>query len=173
MSSSSILLTISNTYVNGPMAQNVSSPLGTLPTFLTSSLSEAEKAKATTAMHYILGHAHHIATENGYTFQGDIHRIQGSEILVWFKVDFPPTEEFLKMEHYSKMVHLNLRGIIIHSYIMWLMPLSMWLLLYLVKDILNIPALPSPAMYGHINIIYTTLNCLLIRIIIRQTSCIK
>ena len=66
---------ISSAYVNGPIAQNVSSPLGTLPTFLTSSLSEAEKAEATTAMHYILGHVHHIATENGCTFQGDVHRI--------------------------------------------------------------------------------------------------
>ena len=74
------------------MAQSVSSPLGTLPTFLTSSLSEAKKA--TTAMHYVLGHVHHIAMENGCTFQGDVHRIQGSEILVQFKMDFPPTEEF-------------------------------------------------------------------------------
>ena len=99
----------SNTYVNGPLAQNVSSPLGTLPTFLTSSLSEVEKAKATTALHYVLGHVHHISTENGCTFQGDVHRIQGSEILVWFKVDFPPTEEFSETEHYSKTVCLNLR----------------------------------------------------------------
>ena len=95
------------------MAQNVSSQLSTLPTFHTSNLSEVEKAKATTAIHYILGHAHHIATENGCTFQGDVTRIQGSEILVHFKVDFPPTEEFPEMEHYSKTVHLNLRVIII------------------------------------------------------------
>ena len=110
LSFSTILLMISNAYVNGPMAQNVSSPLDTLPTFLKSSLSEAEKAEATTAMHYILGHAHHIAMENGCTFQGDVHRIQGSEILVLFKVDFSPTEEFPETEHYSKMVCLNLRG---------------------------------------------------------------
>ena len=100
----------SNAYMSGPMAQNVSSPLGTLPTFLTSNLSEAEKAKAMTAMHYVLGHVHHIATKNGFTFQGNIHRMQGSEILVLFKVNFPTTEEFLKMEHYYKTVHLNLRG---------------------------------------------------------------
>ena len=91
------------------MAQNVNSQLGTLPTFTTSNLSEVEKAEATTAIHYILGHAHHIAMENGCTFQGDVTRIQGSEILVHFKVDFPPTEEFPKMEHYSKTVCLNLR----------------------------------------------------------------
>ena len=92
------------------MAQNVSSQLGTLPNFQTSNLSEVEKAEATTAIHYILGHAHHIAMENGCTFQGDVTRIQRSEILVCFKVDFPPTEEFPGTEHYSKTVHLNLRG---------------------------------------------------------------
>ena len=92
------------------MAQGASSPSGTLSTFLTSSLSDAEKAEATSAMHYILGHAHYIATKNGYTFQGDVHRIQGSQILVRFKVDFPPSEEFPETEHYSKTVHLNLRG---------------------------------------------------------------
>ena len=41
---------ISNAYVSGPIAQSVSSPIGTLPTSLRSSLSEAEKAEATTAM---------------------------------------------------------------------------------------------------------------------------
>ena len=101
---------ISNDCVNGPMAQNVSSQLGTLPPFQTSNLSEVEKDEATTAIHYTLGHAHHIASENGCTFQGDVTRIQGSEILVRFRVDFPPTEEFPEMEHYSKTVCLNLRG---------------------------------------------------------------
>ena len=36
--------------------------------------------------------------------------MQGMEILVRFKVDFPPTEEFPEMEHYRKTVRLNLRG---------------------------------------------------------------
>ena len=92
------------------MAQNVNSQLGTLPTFQTSNLSKAEKGEATTAIHYISGHAHHIAMENRCTFQGDVTRIQGLEILVHIKVDFPPTEEFPEMEHYSKTVCLNLRG---------------------------------------------------------------
>ena len=73
-------------------------------------MSEVEKAEATAAIHYILGHIHHIATENGSTFQGDITRIQGSEVSVCFKVDFPPTKEFPEMEDYGKTVHLNLRG---------------------------------------------------------------
>ena len=92
------------------MAQSVNSPLQTLPTFQTSNLSETEKAKANTILHYLLGHAYHIVTENGCTFQGDIVRIQGTEILVCFKVDFPPMEEFPGTESYSKMVRLNLRG---------------------------------------------------------------
>ena len=92
------------------MAQGVKLPLGTLPTFQTSNLSENEKAEATTVIHYLLGHAHHIAMENGCTFQGDIVRIHGSEILVHFKVNFLPTEEFPETEEYRKTVRLNLRG---------------------------------------------------------------
>ena len=44
------------------------------------------------------------------SLRGDIHRIQGSEILVQFKVDFPPLRNSPRWNIIARWYHLNLRG---------------------------------------------------------------
>ena len=90
------------------MAQGTGSHKGMLPAFQTSNLSEEEQVEAISIMNYVLSHAHHIANENGCAFQGKVLCIHGMDILVNFKVDYPDTAEFPKMEDYSTIVCLNL-----------------------------------------------------------------
>ena len=92
------------------MAQGSRSLPQTLPVFQMSTLSKDEKLEAAFVLNYLLGHAHHIANENGCVFQGHIACIHGTEILIYFKVDFLSTPEFPKTEDYAKTVRLNLCG---------------------------------------------------------------